>query len=110
MDTIYTVSGEFLFDQIIDLVKRYYLEELTLNIIFDLTNADMSAITAGEMERIVEFSKEYTHLREGGKTAFITSNDLGYGLSRMYAAYAEVKGHPIVQRSFRIIDEAMTWD
>ena len=107
--TIYSVSGEFLFDQIIDLVKQYYLEELTLNVIFDLTNADMSAITTDEMERIVEFSKEYAHLREGGKTAFITSGDLGFGLSRMYSAYAEVKGHPIAQRSFRNFDEAMTW-
>ena len=107
--TIYTVSGKFLFDQIIDLIKKFYIDELTLNVIFDLTNADMSAITAGEIERIVEISSKYAHLREGGKTAFISSSDLSYGLTRMYEVFAEIKNHPVTQGAFKNLDDAISW-
>ncbi len=107
--TIFTVSGEFFFDQIVDVVKQFYLSEFTLNIIFDLNKADMSALTAGQMEEIVKGAKEYAHLREGGKTALIMSRDLNYGIARMFETYCEIKGHPIAYNVFKNIDEAMTW-
>lgn len=107
--TTFTVSGEFLYDQIIDVVKQFYLSEFTLHIVFDLTNADMSAITADQMENIVSVAKRYAHLREGGKTAFVMSSELGYGLARMYEAYSQVRDHPIAHHVFRNMEEAMSW-
>ena len=49
-------------------------------------------------------------MRKGGKSAFVFSKDVEFGLGRMFEALSEGKeGMPVEYRSFRDINEAREW-
>lgn len=107
--TIISVSGLFSIDQIIAVVDQYYASEITQNLIYDLSRADMSSLKAHDFKRIISHARQYMHLRKGGKTAFVLGSDLDFGLARMYETYSELKNHPIPQAVFKSLDQAMHW-
>jgi aconitase B len=107
--TVFTVTGEILADDVVQCVKEYYLGKITLHAIWDLSNADLRHISSSDIDRIAEFVSQYGNLRKGGKTAFVAPEDLGFGISRAYAAISEMKSTPIEVRSFRNLDEAKKW-
>ena len=39
----------------------------------------------------------------------VFKSDTGYGLSRMYQAYADIEDIPIEYRAFHSFDDAMNW-
>ncbi len=75
----------------------------------DLSDADLSDISADCIIRIAEFTKGF--FQEKGidsiKSAAYAPHDLDYGYIRMYQAYAE--GSPEVMQVFKDIDEAKAW-
>ena len=80
-----------------------------MNILIDLTCADTKSLTSEQITKISDHSKKYSHLRIGGKTAYIVNNDVDYGLARMYQIHTELKGHHGAHCVFRSLEEAMIW-
>ena len=107
--TIISAFGDFLFDQIIEVVDQFYASETTFNLLWDLSQADVSTTTKYEIEQIIEHSKKYAHLRAGGKTVFVMSNDLNFGLARMFEILSEIKKLPLSIHVFRKMEEALRW-
>ena len=107
--TIFNISGDLGFEEIIDLVDFTYSGEITLNILMNLTEANTSSLTSVQIEKIGNHSKKYSHLRRGGKTAYLVTKDIDFGLARMYQTYTELKGHHEVHGVYRSYGEAMTW-
>ncbi len=90
-------------------MEDFYKHGGTPNLLWDFTDADLFGITQKEMEQIITFAKSNAALDENGKTAFVVSQDLSFGLSRMYETQTEIWGHPIPQRDFRDMDKAISW-
>jgi hypothetical protein len=107
--TIFIITGELEYEEIIDMVDQTYSSEITLNILMDLSSADTKSLTSEQIERIGKHSKKYSHLRIGGKTAYIVSKDIDFGLARMYQIHTELNGHHEAHGVFRNMDEAMAW-
>ena len=107
--TIFTVSGEFLLDQIIDRIEELYTSDFTLNLLWDLSHANTTAITRDQIEKIIALIKKYAHLREGGKSAYVMSSELGYGIARMFEIMSEMENLPVSQYAFKNFNEAMGW-
>jgi hypothetical protein len=80
-----------------------------LNILIDLTCADTKSLTSEQVANLSNHSKKYSHLRIGGKTAYIVNNDVDYGLARMYQIHTELKEHHEAHGVFRSLEEAMIW-
>ena len=107
--TVLRVTGKMAAEQIIDELTRFYEEEFTNNLIWDFSNAEGKDLSSNDLHKIVTHSKEYGYLRKNGKTAFVISTSLGFGLSRMYDSLARVADHPVNYAVFRSYDEAVAW-
>ena len=107
--TIFNITGDLGFEEIIDLVDFTYSSEITLNILIDLTCADTKSLTSEQVANLSNHSKKYSHLRIGGKIAYIVNNDVNYGLAHMYQIHTELKEHHEAHGVFRSLEEAMIW-
>lgn len=107
--TVLRVTGNITSDQIIDELTRFYNEEFTNNVIWDFTNAESKKLSSNDLQKILSHTKEFGHLRDNGKTAFVISSSLGYGMGRMYDSLAQVIDHPVKHGVFRSYDEAISW-
>lgn len=107
--TVFKVSGKMLFDQIIDEITEFYENGLTKNTVWDFTRAEGGHITSEEIQKIASHVKDFGHLRENGKTAFVISSSLAYGLGRMYDSLSQVFNSPIRHGIFRSFDDAVSW-
>ncbi len=107
--TVLRLTGEIDVNQIIDELDRFYEGEFTNNVIWDLSDAEGKNLSSNDLHIIVSHAKELGHLRKNGKTAFIISSSLGYGMGRMYDSFAQVINHPVKHSVFRSYDEAVAW-
>jgi hypothetical protein len=111
--TIYTLVGELTLDDILNGIKSFWeAHELTLGILWDARNANLTNLKSSDIERITGFIDQYGHRfeeRKGGKAAVVASSDLQFGLSRVLGTLYEIKDFPAKLQIFRIMDEAMAW-
>jgi len=107
--TVFKVKGEMLCDQIIDEITRFYAKDLTRYAVWDFSCAEGKHVTANEVQKIAKHAKKFGHLRSDGKTAFVMSSSLAYGLGRMYDSFAQVNNHPVKHGIFRNYNEAISW-
>jgi hypothetical protein len=107
--TVFKVKGKMLFEQVIDEITQFYEKGLTQNTVWDFTGADGRHITSDEIQKIASHAKGFGHLRENGKTAFVISSSLAYGLGRMYDSLSQVFNHPVKHGIFRSFDDAISW-
>jgi hypothetical protein len=107
--TVFKVKGTMFFEQVIDEITQFYENGVTQNTVWDFTGADGRHITSDEIQKIASHSKGFGHLRENGKTAFVISTSLAYGLGRMYDSLSQVFDHPVKHGIFRSFDDAISW-
>ncbi|BBO74755.1 hypothetical protein DSCW_21720 [Desulfosarcina widdelii] len=102
-------SGRIIASDIIDALQSFYQTEITTKILWDFLEGDFTDLPSSDLTIIIDAAKSLSDMRPGGKSAFVGSSDLLYGLARMYASLAEVKRHPIANRAFRSNKEALAW-
>lgn len=109
--TTITVTGRLLPNQATKILDDFYKGEYTLNMLWDLSKADLSELSGDDLEGIISFAKKKAHLRPGGRTAFIISSVENYGMGRMYGILAEINDHPIANLVFneKDIEMAKEW-
>lgn len=107
--TIFTVNGPLSCDEVIHALDDFYKHEVTPYLLWDFTDADLSGINQNDMEQIISTAKSNTYLRKDGKTAFVVSQDLSFGMSRMYEILSELSEHPISPSVFRDMNKAIAW-
>ncbi len=69
----------------------------------------MSKITSDEFRKITKEVKNRSNKRAGGKTAFVSTKDIGFGLGRMFEILAEIEGIQFEYKNFKSITEAKEW-
>lgn len=107
--TILKARGRITSKDILQAFDDFYAYSPTNKLLWDFSDADLSAVSSSDLKTIVTHTKQYSHLRPDGKTAFYGSGELSYGLSRQYSTLAELENHSIRFASFRAYDEAMEW-
>jgi hypothetical protein len=107
--TVFTVIGKVTANEIISAITDFYEGSVTSNILWDLTKGDLSEIGSSDVEIIADLSVKYAEKRPSGKTAVVGSDDLAFGLSRMYEMTKELVKLPFETKTFRDIDEAFKW-
>ena len=107
--TLVKARGALQAGHFLDWVTKYYGNQATTRILWNLNDADLSGLHSDEICLIAQRTKAVSSAREGGKTAFVLENPLEYGVGRMLAAYMEIEDVPFVFRAFYTIDEASEW-
>ena len=107
--TILTVTGALAREEIIQALEEFHDHDVTPDLLWDFSDAGLSAITQVRMEQIIAVSKANAHLRWNGRTALVVKRDLSFGLSPMYGTLADISGHPVAYRVFRDKDKAIDW-
>ena len=107
--TIVTVKGLITAADLLDWGNRYYQGKITPLILWDVTQADLSTLQADQLNDIAENMSRISEARRGGKTAFVYSKPLEYGIGRMFQAYSEMQRMPFEVQSFQNFEEAMAW-
>jgi hypothetical protein len=108
---ILTVTGDITAKEFIEVVLEHYPYGIVRDVIWDLRNGSLQAISESGFKAIANAVKIAVSggSRKGGKTVFVGSTVSEYNMSRFYAVIAEVTGVPIEYNVFRTIEEAKSW-
>jgi len=108
---IATVTGNITANELIAVVLEYYPNDMVKDVIWDLTNGSMKAISKDGFSEIAKTTKMVVAggARRSGKTVFVGGVDREYVLSSIYKVIAEVTGVPVKYKVFMTLEEARNW-
>ena len=92
-------------------LKQLYSESnfnLEFNVFWDLREADFSKVSSEEVRSLMNYVSNTWGKSGKNKAALIVSQDLGFGLSRMYQMLMESSSSSRIA-IFKEIDEAKNW-
>lgn len=107
--TMHRVQGLLRGDDLRETARAFYAHNVTLNVLWDFTGADLTCLPSDELRQIVSEVKDYTHSRSGGRTAFVVAADVNFGLGRMVEMVSESMKMPFEFRSFKSLNQAAGW-
>lgn len=108
--TTFTGIGQISFEDVRNAIDSFYSGQPTLQVIWDLQNANTGGISSDEVDRIANLILKHGGIRERIKTALVAPSDVSYGLSRMLISVMEAKESlPARMGVFRTMEEAVRW-
>jgi len=107
--TVFTVVGELTASDARDIIQKFYEGRVTLNVLLDLSQGDVSKISADDVHSIAHTPRKYAEMRKGGKSAIIAPTDIAFGLTRMYEFMTDIQNYPFKTQAFRTTQEAYRW-
>ena len=111
--TIFVVSGQVAPEDIIEFMNSRYDEDkpISNDVIWNLDDAKMSNRKTEDIHKLAEFLKDFDKWgsRKGGRTAYVASDDLNYGLLKMYASYVQDEKLEVCVDVFRTNEDAIVW-
>ena len=107
--TVYTVIGSVTADDIQHIIKKFYEDHITQNVLFDLSKSDVSRLSADDVHSIAHTPRKCAETRTGGKTAIVAPTDITFGLTRMYEFMTEVQNFSFTTQTFRTSQDAYQW-
>ncbi len=107
--TVHDVTGPVSEVEMYDALERFYKQEPSALLLWDMSQADVSHVTSEILQKFVKKSAELEVSRQGGRTAVIASDDLQYGLAKMSVAFSEMELAPCSFHTFRTREEALQW-
>jgi len=103
--TKFLVVGSPTVEELAAHMEKYY-PLVKKAIIWDFSKAETSRFTKVDMKRLSGLSSKLTHHE---RTAIVGSDDLQFGMVRMYEVYAEMDREPVLMMPFRTIEEAIVF-
>lgn len=107
--TVEICIGKIDIVEVSEKIKEFYESGPTMNVLWDLSEADTSGIETGDVKAIADLTVSQAHSRKGGKTAIVSPKAIAFGLSRMFQSFAEMAEHQAQVQIFRSLDEAKRW-
>ena len=108
---ILSVTGNLTAEEIEAVIQEHYQKASVKDVIWDLTNGTIITISNSSFKDLVKAVKESlaSGARQGGKTAYVGSADVEYGILHMCSAFADMAKVPISYNVFRTIEKARSW-
>ena len=107
--TIFTVIGAVTAGDARDAIQKFYGGRMTLNVLWDLSQSDVSKLSSDDVYSIAHTPRKYAEMRKGGKTAIVAPTDIAFGLTRMYEFMTEIQNYSFKTQAFRTTREAHRW-
>jgi hypothetical protein len=107
--TAFTIVGELTAGDARDAIQKFYEGHVTLNVLWDMSQSDVSKLSAADVHSIVHAPRKCPEMRKGGKTAIVAPTDIAFGLTRMYEFMTETLNYSFKTQAFRTSQEAYRW-
>jgi hypothetical protein len=107
--TTVTVEGTVTADQVRGQIVQFLSGDPTQLVVWDIRRGSLSGMTAENMRMIISAGAPFAHRRRNGRTAIVSTQDVDFGLSRMFQAIAELQHIPFEVEVFRDMELAMAW-
>lgn len=100
-----SIIGDADFDELQRFIPENY-PEAENGVLWDLTNGNMSTLSKNQLHRLISTVKNVSRHKQ---TAYVGSQDLQFGLLRMYESWAEMNEVAPIMSVFRNREEADKW-
>jgi hypothetical protein len=107
--TIFTIEGSASHLEMLETVEKLTAADLTSKIVWDATRGTVGGMDFQDIKFIAESLRSGHGMRPDGRTALVAGTVVDYGMARMFATYASVKGLSVKYKCFRNLDEALEW-
>lgn len=107
--TVYTVTGTLLAEEVLATFRRFYPDNVTTHVVWDVIDADISHLVLEDMLTGAAFIKPYVHLRKDGRNAFIVSPEMKDRAKTLLHLSLALSDNPLNVQLFTERDEAMAW-
>ncbi len=107
--TTFKITGQMMAGDLYDCLAQYFGGKVTLRTLWDITEAQIPSATVDEISDLAQYVRNMADARMGGKTAIISKDDLGYGMSRMLGTLYELEQVPFEIQVFRSLEDARAW-
>lgn len=109
--TTITVTWKADFSELMSVLKVFFDDNDTENLLLDLRESPLDSITHDHIKNLCEYAKSRTNGESGvnGKTALVGSNDLQFEIGRIFKIYSEMIDSAIEVSVFRSVEEALNW-
>lgn len=105
--TCHIVKEDLTVDVLMRILKEFWEGNPTQNVLWDLREATMRRLTQDEIQMVASYTSTHPEKKRGGKTAFVVSRDVDYGVGRIIEA---LTGHLHYEiQVFRTFKEATEW-
>jgi hypothetical protein len=109
--TAITVTWKADFDELMIVLKNFFDDNKTENLLLDLSDSFLNDITYDHVVDLCKYAayRDNGRSRINGKTALVSSSDLQFEISSMFKAYFEMENSNINVSVFRSLEEALSW-
>jgi hypothetical protein len=109
--TAITVTWKADFDELMIVLKNFFDDNKTENLLLDLSDSFLNDITYDHVVDLCKYAayRDNGRSRINGKTALVNSSDLQFEISNMFKAYFEMENSNINVSVFRSLEEALSW-
>ena len=107
--TIHTVTGPVSEEGMYEALENFYNQGPSASLLWDMSQAEVSHVTASVLEAFVQRATILGTQRKGGRTAIYAPYDLQFGLGRMSQVFAEQESSPFEFQVFRSRQHALEW-
>jgi hypothetical protein len=109
--TAITVTWKADFDELMIVLKNFFDDNKTENLLLDLSDSFLNDITYDHVVDLCKYAayRDNGRSRINGKTALVNSSDLQFEISSMFKAYFEMENSNINVSVFRSLEEALSW-
>ena len=107
--SVFIVNGNVTWPEIKETTAHYYAAHPTPDVIWDMTNAQLSELDAEGIKQAAQDIKKAASARKGGRTVFVISGDTEMLFVKLYCTICETIDSPITYHIVETRDEALKW-
>src|SRR6185369_5275864 len=105
---VFRAIGTLSYDELVETIKTCY-PQVTRHILWDLRDCDLTGITSNQFMMLPAIAKSFTANNKDGKSAYVGTDTVSYGLLSSYLVMAEVQGIKYSYNVFRTLESAAEW-
>jgi hypothetical protein len=105
---VFRTVGALSYDEIVETIETCY-PLVTRHILWDLRDCDLTGITSNQFMMLPAIAASSMVNRNGGKSAYVGTDTVNYGLLSTYVVTAKVQGITYSYNVFRTLEAALQW-
>jgi len=109
--TTITVTWKADFDELMSVLKIFFDDNHTENLLLDLRESPLDSLTYDHIRDLCEYAKYRSNgeRRVNGKTALVGSNGIQFEVGVIFKKYSEMIDSAVQFSVFRSIEQALSW-
>jgi len=105
---VFRATGTMSYDELLETIETCY-PLVTRHMLWDFRDCDLTGITSNQFMMLPAIASSFMVNRKGGKSAYVSSDTVNYGLLSAYVVIAVVQGTTYSYNVFTTFEAALEW-